>query len=84
MIQSKIIIDVLGWAGAAALLIAYGLVSSKKLSGDSRPYQFLNLAGSAFLILNSFYYGAYPSVSVNIIWVAIAIYTLINVRRKNV
>ena len=79
----KLLIDILGWIGAAALLIAYGLVSSKRLQGDSLVYQFLNLAGSALLIANSFYYGAYPSVSVNTIWIAIAIFTLWRTRRKH-
>jgi hypothetical protein len=79
----KLLIDILGWTGAAALLIAYGLVSIKKLQGDTLSYQLLNLAGSALLIVNSFYYGALPSVSVNLIWVAIAIFALTRTRRKH-
>ena len=71
-----LVIDILGWTGVAALLLAYGLVSYKKLDGDSIAYQSLNLLGSALLILNSFYYGAYPSVGVNIAWIAIALLTL--------
>ena len=71
-----LIIDILGWAGVAALLVAYGLVSYRKLDGDSVVYQSLNLLGSALLIVNSFYYGAYPSVGVNVVWIAIAVLTL--------
>ena len=81
--EIRLVIDILGWIGAAALLIAYGLVSTKRLQGDSFPYQFLNLVGSALLIANSFYYGAYPSVSVNVIWIAIAIFALLKARRKH-
>jgi hypothetical protein len=77
---NSLTIDVFGWSGVAALLIAYGLVSTKKLEGDSPIYQLLNLAGSALLIINSFYYGAYPSVGVNIAWVGIAVFAL--TRRK--
>lgn len=80
----RALIDILGWSGAAGLLIAYGLVSTKRLQGDSLLYQFLNLAGSALLIVNSFYYGALPSVGVNTIWIAIAIITLWRIRSKNV
>ena len=69
-------IDIVGWCGVATLLIAYGLISTKKLEGDSFIYQFLNLAGSALLIINSFYYGAYPSVGVNMAWIGIAIFAL--------
>jgi hypothetical protein len=70
------VIDFIGWVGVAALLIAYGLVSTKKLAGDSSGYQLLNLMGSTFLIINSFYYGAYPSVGVNIAWIGIAVFAL--------
>jgi len=75
-VEHNLIVDILGWAGAAALLSAYGLVSIKKLEGDSVPYQLLNLAGGLLLIVNTIYYGAYPSSGVNIVWSLIAILTL--------
>jgi hypothetical protein len=68
--------DVLGWAGAVLLLGAYALVSTRKLEGDSVAYQLLNLLGSALLIVNSFHYGAYPSVGVNVIWIGIAVFAI--------
>jgi hypothetical protein len=78
--ESSLLIDVMGWLGVAGLLAAYGLVSAKKLAGDSVIYQSLNLLGAGLLIANSFYYGAFPSVGINVIWVAIAIYTLVSSR----
>ena len=72
----NLFIDIFGWGGVAVLLIAYGLISTKKVEGDSFVYQFLNLAGSALLIANSFYYGAYPSVGVNLAWIGIAVAAL--------
>jgi hypothetical protein len=69
-------VDIAGWVGAIALLVAYGLVSSRRLAGDSLRYQSLNLLGGALLIVNSFYYGAYPSVGVNVVWIGIALFTL--------
>jgi len=74
--EHNLIVDVLGWAGAVMLLSAYGLVSLKKLEGDSVPYQLLNLAGGGLLIVNTVYYGSYPSSTVNIVWSLIAILTL--------
>jgi len=74
--EHNLIVDVLGWAGAAMLLSAYGLVSAKRLEGDSVPYQLLNLAGGALLIVNTIYYGSYPSSTVNMVWSLIAILTL--------
>jgi hypothetical protein len=69
-------LDSLGWIGAAALVAAYWLVSTRKTSGDSTRYQMLNLIGSVLVLVNSLYYGAYPSVAVNGLWVAIGVYSL--------
>jgi hypothetical protein len=65
--------DAIGWVGAAALLIAYAMVSHKKLEGDSAMYQLLNISGSLLLAANTIFYGSYPSTFVNLIWAAIAI-----------
>jgi hypothetical protein len=75
--ESNLLIDLIGWLGVAGLVGAYGLVSAKKLAGDSVLYQSLNLLGAGLLIANSFYYGAFPSVGINVIWITIAVYTLI-------
>jgi hypothetical protein len=75
----NLLIDVVGWMGVAGLLLAYVLVSTKKIEGDSVPYQVLNLLGAVFLTVNSFYYGAYPSVGVNVVWIGIAVYALVRV-----
>ncbi len=76
MMISHTLIDVLGWIGAIALLIAYMLVSTKRVEGDSTGFQLLNIVGSIFLIINTFHYGAYPSGALNIFWMAIALYTI--------
>ena len=79
----RLAIDILGWLGAAALLAAYALVSAKRLDGDSMLFQLLNLIGSVLLIVNSAYYGAFPSVFVNVVWIGIAIATILHVKKKN-
>ena len=76
----QVLIDVAGWVGVVALLVAYGLVSTRRIEGDSAAYQLLNLAGAALLIVNSFYYGAFPSVGINLVWIGIAIYALVRGR----
>jgi hypothetical protein len=73
--------DGIGWVGAAALLIAYAMVSHKKLEGDSATYQLLNVGGSALLAVNTIFYGAYPSTVVNLVWAAIAIFTIATSKR---
>jgi large-conductance mechanosensitive channel len=46
------------------------------MAGDSIPYQALNLLGAICLIVNTFYYGAFPSTVVNLVWIAIAIFAI--------
>ena len=72
--------DVIGWVGAAALLVAYAMVSHKKLEGDSATYQLLNISGSVLLATNTIFYGSYPSTFVNLIWAGIAVFAI--ARRK--
>lgn len=56
--------------------MAYGLVSTRRLAGDSTPYQALNLVGGELELVNSFYHGAMPSVAVNVFWIAIGVFAL--------
>jgi hypothetical protein len=73
--------DAIGWAGAAALLVAYAMVSSKKLEGDSTAFQFLNIVGSLLLAVNTVFYRAYPSSFVNMIWIGIAVFSIATRKR---
>ena len=75
-------INVLGWFGSAAVVIAYGLISSNKLSSGSKMYQWLNLFGSIGLAVNTAYYRAFPSTAVNIVWLIIATSALVRLTRS--
>ena len=68
--------DAIGWVGVAALLVAYAMVSHKKLEGDSATYQLLNISGSLLLAANTIFYGSYPSTFVNLIWAGIAVFSI--------
>ncbi len=72
-----ILIETLGWTGSLLVLIAYALNMNKKLAADSLTYYLLNILGSAFLIVNTAYHHAFPSMAVNIIWVFIPVVTII-------
>jgi len=78
----KLLIDILGWVGSVEVILAYGLNSYQRLKSDSLLFQVLNLTGAAFLIVNTIYYGAYPSTFINIVWVVIAVVALIRIWRK--
>src|SRR5205823_4275017 len=56
-------------------------VSHKKLEGDSATYQLLNISGSLLLAANTIFYGSYPSTFVNLIWAAIAVFSIAARRR---
>jgi hypothetical protein len=80
--SQNLLIDLIGWIGAISLLAAYALVSTRRLAGDAFTYQLLNLTGGAFLIINSFFYGAFPSVGVNLVWIGIAVFALARKRPR--
>ena len=73
--------DAIGWVGAGFLLVAYAMVSSKKLEADSTAYQLFNIIGSLFLVANTIFYRAYPSSFVNLIWMGIAVFSIATRRR---
>jgi hypothetical protein len=73
--------DAIGWAGAAALLGAYAMVSFKRLEATSTAYQLLNIVGSLALAANTVFYRAYPSSFVNLIWMGIAVFSIANRKR---
>ena len=75
-------IDVVGWCGALVVLLAYALVSIRRVEGDSVLFQVLNISGAALLLANTFYWGAYPSAFVNTIWIGIGGYALYR-RQRN-
>lgn len=79
-----LMMDILGWFGATLLLIPYLLVSTGKVSGESIGFQTSNILGGIFLTANSYFYGAIPSVFVNLVWIAIGVTTLIKLNSKKV
>ncbi len=79
----EMIINIVGWIGAVSLLVGYLLVSNGKLHGKSYTYQALNMIGSGGFIINSYYFGAMPSVGLNIIWMIIGVHTVFILFRKN-
>ncbi len=65
--------DLVGWAGAAALLLAYALVTRNPTQATGRGYLALNLAGSTGLAANGAAHTAWPSTVLNLLWLAIAL-----------
>lgn len=79
--DTTLIINIIGWLGSAAVILAYVLVSTKRLQGDSVAYQILNLIGGAFLVINTIFFGAYPSTFVNLVWIGIAVFAIVRAKK---
>lgn len=75
------LIAVGGWIGAAELLLAYALVSRRRIAGDSLRYQALNITGSVLLMVNCAYTGAWPSALANVFYLAVGLWMLATVKR---
>ncbi len=75
-------IQIVGWGGTLAILLAYFLVSAKKLAASSKVFQLLNLFGALGIIINSWYFKAIPSVALNVVWLSIATYSLFRIGKN--
>lgn len=81
--MTELLINIIGWIGTILLVAAYILVSRDYFNAQSFWYQMMNLLGSGFLVVNTIYFGAYPSTAVNIIWVFIGGYYLWKIRQSS-
>lgn len=77
----KLGIEVIGWIGATLILSAYALLSAGRLQGNSRTYHLMNIFGAIGFVVNSGWNGAYPSAGLNIVWIGIGAYALLQRRR---
>jgi cell division protein FtsW (lipid II flippase) len=75
--MANIIIEIIGWIGTAFILLAYFLLTNKKLSGESKTYHSMNLVGGVAIVINAVVNGAYPPAVLNVVWSLIAIYGII-------
>ena len=79
----KTFVAIAGWAAAALILGAYGLLSFGKIPASSPVYQWMNIVGAVGFVINCAWNGAWPSVALNVVWMGIAVYALRrNVRAK--
>jgi hypothetical protein len=81
MTTERLLIEIVGWTGAGLILVAYLLLSSGRLTGQSRAYQWMNVVGAACFVLNSGWNGAIPSATLNVVWCLIGVITLWRITR---
>ena len=84
MTSVELAVEIVGWAGASLILLAYLLLSAGRLTGQSIVYQAMNVVGAAGFIVNGWWHGAIPSAALNVIWMligAIALWRILSKRR---
>ena len=79
--MTHLLIEIVGWAGAGLILLAYLLLTAERIAARSVAYQGLNLAGALGFVINSGWNGAIPSAALNVVWAGIAIYALLTLGR---
>jgi hypothetical protein len=71
-----LIMEIVGWIGAAEVLLAYYLISTDKVKNSSLGYQLLHLTGGLVLTFVTLYKETYPSTFVNVIWIGVAVFAI--------
>ena len=79
---TTLVIDVAGWIGMALLIGAYALVTTGRILGPSLTFQLMNLVGGGLLMVNSAWYGAWPSAALNLVWVVIGTAGIVRARLR--
>lgn len=72
-------VEIFGWYGTCAIILAYTLVSFSILSATSTWYQVLNGTGAIGIIIVSFTKKAYQPAVLNIIWALIALVAVLKI-----
>jgi len=75
----KILVEIIGWYGALAVLSAYVLVSFGDLSANTILFQGLNFTGAMGLVVNSWYKHDVQPVVLNIVFACIGLFALIQI-----
>ncbi len=77
--MKKTLIEIFGWYGAIAIILAYGLVSFSVLPSNSIWYQILNGTGAIGILVDAFYKRDLQPAILNTIWAIVAIIAIVNI-----
>ena len=82
MTPIQLTVEVVGWAGALLILLAYLLISAGKLTGQSPLYQWMNIVGAAGFVINGWWHRAIPSTALNVVWMGIGAVALWKIAQR--
>ena len=77
----EIFSQIIGWVGTFLVVLAYYLISTRKIDASSHHYQLLNFFGAIGIGVNVFYQQAWPALTLQIIWAIIAILSLLRSKK---
>jgi hypothetical protein len=69
--------DLIGFAGAAMLMVAYFANQQRWLSSEDWRYPAANLAGSLLILVSLFFTWNFPSIVIEVFWALISIWGLV-------
>ena len=75
-------VDVLGWAGAVVILVAYGLLTVGRWRAESLRYQLANALGAAALLVWAVSITAWQSALLNAVWAVVGVVGLVRLWRR--
>ena len=73
--------DLVGTTGVAMILVAYFLLQTERISGQSLGYSVINLVGSVFIAISLMYDFNLASFIIEVAWIAISLYGIARARR---
>ena len=76
------VINALGWVGAVAGIVAYGMVSKGHWGPGSFAFQLTNLGGATAMFLVALVNGVWPSAAANVAWMVIGTHSTVTILRK--
>ena len=79
--MGKYLIEILGWYGTLAIIVAYILVSFSFLPASSILFKILNGTGAIGIVIVSLYKKAYQPAVLNNDWAFVAIVAIVNIIR---
>lgn len=77
------LIEIFGWYGAIAIILAYSLSSFSVIPPTSLIYQILNLTGAAGIVAVSIHKKNYQPGLLNIIWFLVALMAIFKILRTS-
>ncbi len=76
--MKKFLVELFGWYGVVAILLAYALVSFSYIQTSSLLYQLLNITGALGIVVDAWYAKNYQPVVLNLIWATIALVAIVS------